>query len=165
MTCALWVRDDLFGNSAASDPTSDFLAREKAILGDEFGASGSTSQSFDKDFQASASAFPDLDAPASGSGDDDGLDDDFVAAAAAPTVAPVVKGPYEGGLGSTGSQPHVSITGHDDLAAFENEYPAVEIESAAPAPRAAPATAQVSLSDKEGVESSTRRKYSPTSAC
>lgn len=117
----------MFGNSASSDPTSDFLAREKAILGDEFGAAGSTSQSFDKDFEASASAFPDLDGDShTGSGLDD-----FVAAA--PAVAPVAKGPYEGGMGAT-SQSHVSVTGHDELAAFENEYPAVEFESAAPAP-------------------------------
>lgn len=114
-------RDDFFNPPAANneDPTSDFLAREKAILGDEFTAGSNGATSFDKDFEQGASAFPDLD---------DGLGDFTSGAAAAPVVHAVPKGPYEGGMGA-----EVSVTGtNEELAQFENEYPEVEVAPAAP---------------------------------
>lgn len=118
------IRDDFFNPPAAeSDPTSDFLAREKAILGDEF-TSGGDSTSFDKDFEQSASAFPDLDGA---EGDEAGLEG-FVSGgsgAVPPAVAAIPKGPYEGGMGA-----QVSVTGTNEFAAFESEYPEVEVTPA-----------------------------------
>lgn len=38
----------------------------------------------------------------------------------------MAKGPYEGGMGAQ-QQQHVSATGHDDIGAFEQEYPAIDV--------------------------------------
>jgi hypothetical protein len=113
--------DDFFNPPAdqSSDPMADFLAREKAALGSEFDTNPSSS-SFDKDFERSVSAFPDLD----GGDNDDGLNG---FASAAPPVVSSMRGPYEGGMGA-----QVSVTGDNEFAAFENEYPEVE---ATPAPQ------------------------------
>ena len=111
------AQDDFFNPPAESDPAADFLAREKALLGDEF-SSGGDATSFDKDFEQSASAFPDLDG-------DDGLQGFVSPAPAAPAVASIAKGPYEGGMGS-----QVSVTGTNEFAAFESEYPEVEVTPA-----------------------------------
>lgn len=71
-----------FGSSAPeSDPTADFLARERAAAGalsgdaELFGAAGAASGG-DKDFSSGASAFPALDG------------DDSAPASAAPAAAP-----------------------------------------------------------------------------
>ncbi|GAA5954850.1 hypothetical protein JCM3765_007792 [Sporobolomyces pararoseus] len=111
--------DDLFGNSAPeSDPQADFLARERAALGDSFDNSNTTSSSAaaagqEKDYEQSASAFPDLD------GEDDALD--------GFTGTGVTSNGPAGGLGQ-----QVSVTGTNEFAAFEEEYPEVEIPSEQP---------------------------------
>ncbi|KAK4056281.1 Clathrin light chain [Microbotryomycetes sp. JL221] len=143
--------DDLFGKTTQeSDPTADFLARERAALGDEFNVATSSSNTnnlggFDKDFEQSASSFPSLDVVGHG---DEGQDefDAFTStnttqpnsssfntttldqdAMTAPSITSVVKGPYEGGMGSGQPSNNVSVTAHDDLGAFEQEYPAIDI--------------------------------------
>ncbi|GJN87832.1 hypothetical protein Rhopal_000787-T1 [Rhodotorula paludigena] len=102
--------DDLFGSNEAADPQSDFLARERAALGADAGAFAGPSDgaSLDKDFEASASAFPDLD------GGDDALG---TLGADAPASA--------AGAGGLGAQ--VSVTGDNEFAAFEQDYPAIEV--------------------------------------
>jgi hypothetical protein len=105
--------DDLFGNSTPeNDPQADFLARERAALGTDFDASSTSNNTTgqEKDFEQSASAFPDLD------GGEDALDG------------------FTGGSGVTGGQngslgQQVSVTGTNEFAAFEEEYPEVEIPS------------------------------------
>ncbi|GAA5915056.1 clathrin light chain CLC1 [Sporobolomyces salmoneus] len=110
--------DDLFGTSTPKqDPQADFLARERAALGADFDASASSSSTGlpqDKDFEQSASAFPDLD------GGDDALDG-FTGGAGAG-------GQSNGGMGQ-----QVSVTGTNEFAQFEQEYPEVEIPSEQPA--------------------------------
>jgi len=105
--------DDLFGSSAPeSDPQADFLARERAALGDDlssFSSSSNQPQSQDKDYETSASAFPDL-----------GGDDDEDALAGFTGGAPV---------GNAGMGQQVSVTGDNEFAAFEQDYPEVEIPS------------------------------------
>ncbi|GAA5887533.1 hypothetical protein JCM16303_004235 [Sporobolomyces ruberrimus] len=108
--------DDLFGTSTpeASDPQADFLARERAALGSDastFDSNQLSSQSQEKDFEQSASAFPDLD----GRSSDDGLD-----------------GFTGGGASSGGLGQQVSVTGTNEFAAFEQDYPEVEIPSEQP---------------------------------
>lgn len=109
--------DDLFGSSAPeSDPQADFLARERAALGDDlssFSSSSNQPQTQDKDYETSASAFPDLG------------DDDEDALAGFTGGAPV--GNAGGGAGGMGQQ--VSVTGDNEFAAFEQDYPEVEIPS------------------------------------
>lgn len=102
--------DDFFSPDAP-DASSDFLAREKAALGGEF---SSTSQhSFDQDFAASASAYPDLDAT--------GEEHDLNSFVSAPQ--PI--------LASNNSNIGVSLTHEDDeFESFENQYPSVELPSA-----------------------------------
>lgn len=93
--------DDLFGSdSNTPDATSDFLKREQEALGESFGTAPISGE--DKDYEAGASAFPDLD---------DGLDD-FTSApqSAAPSVPQ-----------------SVSVTGNNEFAAFESEYPDIEV--------------------------------------
>ncbi|POY73533.1 hypothetical protein BMF94_3470 [Rhodotorula taiwanensis] len=114
--------DDLFGSDskqAQQDPAGDFLARERAALGADAQsfAAPSDSDAFDKDYEKSAAAFPDLE----GSG---GADD-------------VVLGDFAGGGNhaatsavTTGQQ--VSVTGNDEFAAFEEEYPEIDLPSEQP---------------------------------
>ncbi|GAA6030000.1 hypothetical protein JCM8097_009208 [Rhodosporidiobolus ruineniae] len=106
--------DDLFGNDAPqqSDPTQDFLARERELLGaDASSFAAPTDAAADKDYEQSASAFPDLD------GGDDALDG-FTSAPAAPS-APVA-----------GNE--VSVTGDNELAQFDSQYPEIEIPAEEP---------------------------------
>ncbi|GAA6061184.1 hypothetical protein JCM10212_002397 [Sporobolomyces blumeae] len=123
--------DDLFGSSQPeSDPQADFLARERAALGADashFGAGASAaSLSQDKDYEQSAAAFPDLDgdadlnggsaSAAAGEGGGGGAldhDDDVLAG-------------FSGGA-DVGHQ--VSVTGTNEFAAFEQEYPEIEVPS------------------------------------
>ncbi|GAA5850735.1 hypothetical protein JCM8547_009074 [Rhodosporidiobolus lusitaniae] len=105
--------DDLFGNAAPQDPTSDFLKREQEALGESFGGQQGADSGFDKDYEAGASAFPDLD------GADDALDG-FTSPPAPATAAG----------GAVGQQ--VSVTGDNEFAAFENEYPEIEVPSEEP---------------------------------
>ncbi|BGP13221.1 hypothetical protein JCM10213_005009 [Rhodosporidiobolus nylandii] len=109
--------DDLFGTDAPqqSDPTSDFLRREQEALGESFGAAPADS-TFDKDYEQSAAAFPDLDG-----GDDDALGG-FTSA-----PAPQAGGADAGALGG-----QVSVTGTNEFAAFESEYPEIEVPSDEP---------------------------------
>ncbi|TNY23933.1 clathrin light chain [Rhodotorula diobovata] len=109
--------DDLFGSNEQADPQSDFLARERAALGSDassFAAPADSAQ-HDKDYEASAAAFPDLDG-----GDDDALSG-FTSSAPAPAAAPT---------GQVGGQ--VSVTGDNEFAAFEQEYPEIDLPSDEP---------------------------------
>ncbi|GAA5979072.1 hypothetical protein JCM10908_002795 [Rhodotorula pacifica] len=117
--------DDLFGTDSSQqqqqDPASDFLARERAALGADASSfsAPSDSNAFDKDYEQSAAAFPALD------GEDNGEDalGDF---AAAPSSAPA----QGGGASQVGQQ--VSVTGTNEFAAFEEEYPEIDIPSEQP---------------------------------
>ncbi|GAA5974124.1 hypothetical protein JCM11641_003449 [Rhodosporidiobolus odoratus] len=102
--------DDLFDTeNTQQDPTQDFLKREQELLGESFGAAPS-SAAFDKDYEQSAAAFPDLDG-----------DDDLGGFGSAP---PAANG------GAAGNQ--VSVTGENEFAAFENEYPEIQVPSEEP---------------------------------
>lgn len=114
--------EDLFGSDASQqqqDPASDFLARERAALGADANsfASPADSNQPDKDYEQSAAAFPDLDG-----GDDDALGD-FAASVSSPTsaTAPAVA--------ANQVPQQVSVTGTNEFAAFEQEYPEIEIPS------------------------------------
>ncbi|GAA5957887.1 hypothetical protein JCM21900_001299 [Sporobolomyces salmonicolor] len=110
--------DDLFGSAAPEvDPQADFLARERAALGADASAftSSADSAALDKDYEQSASAFPDLD------GEDDALE--------GFTGAPVSA---FGGVGAGGIGEQVSVTNTNEFAAFENEYPELELPSEQP---------------------------------
>lgn len=116
--------DDFFSPdepaSGASDPTSDFLRREAEALGADATTFGGNAPSGAYDFEASASAFPDLD-------DENGLD--------GFTPPP----PAVGGGGATfgeAQRGQVSVTADNEFSAFESEYPEVEVT---------PAPVQVSL--------------------
>ncbi|SCV72621.1 BQ2448_4158 [Microbotryum intermedium] len=116
--------DDFFNpptESSSSDPTADFLARERAALGETFGDATTTGgagagSGSGKDYERSASAFPDLDAPQPQGDHDDDDDDalDFLGGAPAPT---------------SNNTRAVSVTNHTELAAFEQDYPEIEIPS------------------------------------
>lgn len=111
--------DDLFGSDskqAQQDPAGDFLARERAALGADAQsfAAPSDSDAFDKDYEKSAAAFPDLEG--SGGADDDVLGDFAGGGNHAATSAV-----------TTGQQ--VSVTGNDEFAAFEEEYPEIDLPS------------------------------------
>lgn len=105
--------DDFFNppSTDAEPSVEDFLAREAAALGADAHSFGTPGASADKDFEASASAFPDLD----GEGD-------FVSAPGGLTGS--VTGAQFGG--QEGGQ--VSVTNDNQFSAFEEEYPAVEVE-------------------------------------
>jgi hypothetical protein len=106
------------------------------MLGDTFGDSGAGGAN---DFEASASAFPSLD---------DDEDGGFMGAP--PTSAPSAPSAPTQQQPQPRSQPgsafvsaferdpvpapNVSVTGHDDLSAFENQFP--EVETAPPPPPA-----------------------------
>lgn len=116
--------DDFFNpqSNTAADPASDFLAREREILGADaaaFGASSNSASDFGN-YEASASAYPDLE------GDD---------ALASFTTAPALAfyGSATGGptFGDAQRQ-QVSVTADNEFAAFENEYPEVVPEPTAP---------------------------------
>ncbi|GAA6025252.1 hypothetical protein JCM11491_006153 [Sporobolomyces phaffii] len=106
--------DDLFDNSTPeADPQQDFLARERAALGSDastFDSNGAAAALPDKDYEQSASAFPDLN------GGDDALDGFTSPAGGAGTAS--------SGLGQ-----QVSVTGTNEFAAFEQDYPEVELPS------------------------------------
>ncbi|GAA5902969.1 hypothetical protein JCM6882_009658 [Rhodosporidiobolus microsporus] len=109
--------DDLFGNDAPqqSDPAQDFLKREQEALGPDAGSftAPSDAAGFDKDYEQSAAAFPDLD----------GGDDALGGLGGAPAAAGA-------GAGAVGQQ--VSVTGDNEFAAFENDYPEIEVPSEQP---------------------------------
>jgi len=106
--------DDFFNPpSADAEPSvEDFLAREAAALGPDAHSFATPGAAADKDFEASASAFPDLD----GEGD-------LISAPAALSAAAT------GGQFGAEERGQVSVTGNNEFSAFEDEYPAVEVES------------------------------------
>lgn len=117
--------EDLFGSEASQqqqDPASDFLARERAALGADANsfASPADSNQPDKDYEQSAAAFPDLDGA-----DDDALGD-FAAAGAPAASSPTSATAAPGAFASQVPQ-QVSVTGTNEFAAFEQEYPEIEI--------------------------------------
>lgn len=105
--------DDFFNPPAGeSEPSvEDFLAREAAALGPDAHAFGASAVEGDKDFEASASAFPDLDGDHELSG----------VPPASGTAAPSFGAEERG---------QVSVTNDNEFAAFEEEYPAVESHTA-----------------------------------
>lgn len=121
-----------FDEPAPTDPTADFLARERAALGGDaelFGSAPSGTGE-DKDFEHSASAFPDLDGAGGESGGFGSND------------APPAPAATSGGFGfdddeplssSNAAPPQVSVSGEGDVGAFERDYPALE-EPEQPAP-------------------------------
>jgi len=106
--------DDFFNPAAAdAEPNvEDFLAREAAALGADAHSFATPGGAADKDFETSASAFPDLD----GEGD-------FVSASAPLTSAAT------GGQFGAEERGQVSVTNDNQFSAFEQEYPAVDVES------------------------------------
>lgn len=112
ITPLISAMDDLFNPpSAEAEPSvEDFLAREAAALGPDAHSFSTPGAAQDKDFEASASAFPDLD----GEGD-------FVAGPAA------LVGSTTGGQFGAEEGGQVSVTNNNQYGAFEEEYPAVEV--------------------------------------
>lgn len=111
LSFSIKVMDDFFNPTESSDPSSDFLTREKEALGGSFGESSTQQHStFDKDFSSSASAFPDLN--------DQGEEDDLNSFVSAPQ--PIRSSTLTG----------VSVTNDDEFESFENQYPEVELPSA-----------------------------------
>ncbi|GAA5943222.1 clathrin light chain CLC1 [Sporobolomyces koalae] len=115
--------DDLFGtspNDAASDPQADFLARERAALGSDASTFDHTAQSAgvggDKDFEQSANAFPDLEG-----GSDDGLE--------AFSTPNAVSSSSTSNANNSAVPHQVSVTGTNEFAQFEQEYPEIELPS------------------------------------
>ncbi|GAA5826178.1 hypothetical protein JCM11251_007195 [Rhodosporidiobolus azoricus] len=104
--------DDLFGNDAPAqnDPAADFLRREQEALGgDAASFAPSSDPTLDKDFESSAAAFPDLD------------DGDDALLGGAPAAA-----------GASSVPTQVSVTGDNEFAAFEQEYPSIEVPDEQP---------------------------------
>ncbi|KAG0151983.1 hypothetical protein CROQUDRAFT_103327 [Cronartium quercuum f. sp. fusiforme G11] len=97
--------EDFSGAPVGSDPTSDFLARERALLGNEFG-------DVPQDYES-------VQPPSNLANE---ADDQFGL------------GSFSVGGGATSIStvpPHVSVTGnHDDLTAFEDQYPDLSHEPA-----------------------------------
>lgn len=108
--------DDFFNPPAseAEPSVEDFLAREAAALGPDAHSFSTPGAQQDKDFEASASAFPDLDGG-----------DDFATAPVSATSH------FTGNGGAFGEQERgqVSVTNDNEFSAFENEYPAVDVEA------------------------------------
>lgn len=131
--------DDFFSPDepakGASDPTSDFLRREAEALGADATTFGSSSHSGAYDFEASASAFPDLD-------DEDGLD-----GFTSPPPPAVGGGAAAFGVEQRGQ---VSVTADNEFSAFESEYPEVEVT---------PAPVQVSFGSLEDERSNWGRGW------
>lgn len=104
---------------AAGGGNNDFLARERELLGDEFGGApaGYNPADFQSGGGGGAASFPDLDGGDSGGFD---LIDEVPRAAPAPAAAappPAQPAP-------------ATVTGNDDLAAFESQFPEIEQPSA-----------------------------------
>lgn len=97
--------DDFFSPPSPADPTSTFLDRERAAgLDSSFGTSSNVEG--DYDFESSANTFPDLD------GDFDG-------------PVPVV--PQQHTFQPSSQQPKVSVTNDNEFAAFEEDYPEIDV--------------------------------------
>lgn len=97
--------EDFSGAQAGTDPSSDFLARERALLGDEFGE-------VSQDYQN----------PSSGSNLVNESDEFGI-------------GSYSvGGGGISMAPPQVWVTGHqeNELSAFEDQYPDLSNEASQP---------------------------------
>ncbi|GAA5873275.1 hypothetical protein JCM3774_005929 [Rhodotorula dairenensis] len=113
--------EDLFGSDSnqqqSGDPAGDFLARERAALGADANSFAAPADSDlpDKDYEQSAAAFPDLE----------GAGDDALADFAAPSAASAAAAPSQVGQ-------QVSVTGTNEFAAFEEEYPEIDIPSEQP---------------------------------
>lgn len=113
--------EDLFGSDASpaqQDPASDFLAREREALGADAGSfsAPADANSLDKDYEQSAAAFPDLD------GADDNALGDFGGALPSPAAVGA-------GAPTPGVAQQVSVTGNNEFAAFEQEYPEINLPS------------------------------------
>ena len=109
---------------------ADFLSRESELLGDEFSSATETGGSFatatggdEIDFDAAASAFPDISL--------DGADD--IPIPSAPPVAPAAS---SGGFSFDAfdtppvqKTTEVKVTGDDEIEKFESEFPEIELPS------------------------------------
>lgn len=120
--------DDDFGASTGAGGGTDWLAREREMLGDTFGDAPANSNT---DFDHASSAFPSLD--------DDDEDSGF-----APPVQQQQQPQQQQQRTQQRSDfvnsferdpvpaPNVSVTGHDELSAFENQFPEVDTAPAPP---------------------------------
>lgn len=110
--------------ASTTDPASDFLSRERALLGDEFASAG------DAAIDRSASAFPDLDDGGGGLGG--GFESISSPTGAAAAAAPRDTSDFVSGFSrDEPSAPEVPAGGApDELSAFESQYPAIETAAA-----------------------------------
>ncbi|PWN94217.1 hypothetical protein FA10DRAFT_264779 [Acaromyces ingoldii] len=122
---------DFNGAPAESDPTADFLARERAAAGtlsgeaDLFGGAGAGAASgTDKDFDAGASQFPALD----------GQEDDLLGGGGSSGGV----GSFSGAPAPAPSQPAPALDERDQ---FERSFPQLEEEEELAPPAAPPANA------------------------
>ncbi|KZS88879.1 clathrin light chain [Sistotremastrum niveocremeum HHB9708] len=101
--------------------SEDFLARESAILGEQFSSSGNGNAGAgtgDIDFDRAASAFPDIE----------GLDGDIPSAPAAAAPAPPSNG-FSFDFDEPSAPREVKVTGGDEIDKFESEFPDIEPQS------------------------------------
>ena len=139
-----------FGSTQESDPTADFLARERAAAGslegdaDLFGSSHAgannslnaasarqASMGQDRDFEHAASAFPALD------GDDDGFGGSAAPSAPAPAnhSAGLIDNDGDDFLGGGSAAPAASASKpSDERSQFERNFPELDEPEEAPAP-------------------------------
>lgn len=100
---------------------TDFLSRESELLGEEF--TGTTGNTFataagDIDFDAAASAFPDISLD--GTGD--------IPTPSAPSAAPSTGFSFDDfGSPPRAPQTEVKVTGDDEIEKFENEFPDIDV--------------------------------------
>jgi Clathrin light chain len=117
------------GGLGSDDPTADFLARERAILGDDFGGF-----SAEDGFGSTATipdAVPSVTAATSSAND---LFPELTSPE--PTTAEPQRSSFVSSFERDVEDihppalPHVSITGNDEVAAFEDQFPEIPSESA-----------------------------------
>ncbi|GJE91356.1 clathrin light chain [Phanerochaete sordida] len=108
--------------------SDDFLSRESELLGDEFSAPTTTGGSFatatgeEIDFDAAASAFPDIS-----------LDGDIPSvpvSTAPPVAAPNRSFSFDDFEPPRERTTEVKVTGDDEIEKFESEFPEIEVPSA-----------------------------------
>jgi hypothetical protein len=118
--------------AGSEDPTADFLARERAILGDDFGAFSSTTP----DAAAASAAAPTSSAPAA-------IDVFPELTSPEPTSADPQRSSFVSSFERDVEDikppaPHVSVTADDEVAAFEDQFPEVPTEPSAPPAQVSP---------------------------
>ena len=96
---------------------SDFLSREADLFGGEFGGSSNNAAgSTDIDFDAAASAFPDIS-----------LDGDVPSVPVPPNAARTDSGFSFDSFDVPKDDANVKITGDDELEQFQSQFPEVDV--------------------------------------